>query len=569
MSNVRRVYVEKKPAFAVQAKELKHEVSSYLGIKSVTAVRVLIRYDVENISDEVFDKACKTVFAEPPVDDLYLEKFESAEDSHIFSVEFLPGQFDQRADSAVQCASSFAFSSSQRLLASTYSLFAINLFGFLIYYDFCAKLQKSIVSAKEKGELFFFYQRKAVPLHPNHQKYDMPQTLHIAIIGGGAAGFFAAIEAKRNFPHADITIFEKNSKVLAKVEITGGCVSVTGIKDQFALEGETLTREYASIALGAAFHPYFVGGTFDPEAVGIEKQMLKKALEDEINDKRLYCLHQANREFFGDSPAGVRQEGYLEEVDGLTPAMLTAAYRQMLRTANIELLVLGCDAAQTAAIRDALLAELACIDRAPLPLVENMAMPAIAPVHKTENYDMVQAKLCMLFTLGQPMQPQQLAAVRLAMALYGGSVTSRLFLNVRERDHLCYYCSSSFQSFTGSMAVNSGVEHADAARAEQAILKELADLCTGPITDEEFEDCRRGLLSGMNGVEDSLGGIESWYYIEVLRAGANSAAPIQSPEQARNALRTVTKDEVRDILRRLTLSVSYLLTKEDAAHAAE
>ena len=72
------------------------------------------------------------------------------------------------------------------------------------------------------------------------------------------------------------------------------CVSVTGIKDQFALEGETLTREYASIALGAAFHPYFVGGTFDPEAVGIEKQMLKKALEDEINDKRLYCLHQAN-----------------------------------------------------------------------------------------------------------------------------------------------------------------------------------------------------------------------------------------------------------------------------------
>ena len=77
MSNVRRVYVEKKPAYAVQAKELKHEISSYLGIKSVTNVRVLIRYDVENISDEVFEKACRTVFAEPPVDDLYLEKFRS------------------------------------------------------------------------------------------------------------------------------------------------------------------------------------------------------------------------------------------------------------------------------------------------------------------------------------------------------------------------------------------------------------------------------------------------------------------------------------------------------------
>ena len=103
MSNVRRVYVEKKPAYAVQAKELKHEISSYLGIKSATNVRVLIRYDVENISDEVFEKACRTVFAEPPVDDLYLEKFEAAEGANIFSVEYLPGQFDQRADSAVQC----------------------------------------------------------------------------------------------------------------------------------------------------------------------------------------------------------------------------------------------------------------------------------------------------------------------------------------------------------------------------------------------------------------------------------------------------------------------------------
>ena len=103
MSNVRRVYVEKKPSFAVKAKELKHEISSYLGIQTVTNVRELIRYDVENISDDVFEKACHTVFAEPPVDDLYLEKFEAADGAHVFSVEFLPGQFDQRADSAVQC----------------------------------------------------------------------------------------------------------------------------------------------------------------------------------------------------------------------------------------------------------------------------------------------------------------------------------------------------------------------------------------------------------------------------------------------------------------------------------
>jgi len=210
-------------------------------------------------------------------------------------------------------------------------------------------------------------------------------------------------------------------------------VSITGIKDQFALEGEKLTQEYAALALGTAFHPYFVGSTFDPEAVGIEKQMLKKALEDEVNDKRLYCQRQANREFFGDSPAGVRQEGYLEEVDGLTPETLTEAYNEMLRTANIELIVLGCDEASTTAVKDALLTELSAIDRAPLPRAENIAMPRREPVRKVEHFDTTQAKLCMLFTLGRPMQPEQLAAVRLAMALYGGSVTSRLFLNVRER----------------------------------------------------------------------------------------------------------------------------------------
>ena len=103
MSSVRRVYAEKKPDFAVQAKDLKHEISSYLGIKSVTGVRVLIRYDVENISDEVFEKACTSVFSEPPVDDLYRENFETAAGARVFSVEYLPGQFDQRADSAVQC----------------------------------------------------------------------------------------------------------------------------------------------------------------------------------------------------------------------------------------------------------------------------------------------------------------------------------------------------------------------------------------------------------------------------------------------------------------------------------
>lgn len=101
--SVKRIYVEKKKPYAVKAKELLEEIGSYLGISTVSAVRVLIRYDIEKLSEETYEKACVTVFSEPPVDDLYEERFDASDDSHIFSVEFLPGQFDQRADSAVQC----------------------------------------------------------------------------------------------------------------------------------------------------------------------------------------------------------------------------------------------------------------------------------------------------------------------------------------------------------------------------------------------------------------------------------------------------------------------------------
>ena len=103
MSSVRRVYVEKKPEFAVQAKDLKHEIKNYLGIRDIKEVRILIRYDVENISDDTFEKACNGIFSEPPVDILYHNAFPETENAKVFSVEFLPGQFDQRADSAVQC----------------------------------------------------------------------------------------------------------------------------------------------------------------------------------------------------------------------------------------------------------------------------------------------------------------------------------------------------------------------------------------------------------------------------------------------------------------------------------
>ena len=100
--SVKRVFVEKKPEFAVQAKELRAEIESYLGISGVTGVRVLIRYDIENISEDVYKQAVATIFCEPPVDDVFEGTFPHDAKDTVFSVEYLPGQFDQRADSAEQ-----------------------------------------------------------------------------------------------------------------------------------------------------------------------------------------------------------------------------------------------------------------------------------------------------------------------------------------------------------------------------------------------------------------------------------------------------------------------------------
>lgn len=336
-------------------------------------------------------------------------------------------------------------------------------------------------------------------------------------------------------------------------------VSVTGIKDEFALEGEDLTAEYADLVFGVAFRPYLVNGRFDEEALAIERGKLRQQLQAEVNDKRLYCVRQARRRFFGDSLAGVERDGYLEEVDGVTPQLLTQVYEEMLCRASIEVTAIG---AKDETVRRLLLAALEGRKRdwqAPLP---GLFMPRQQPDHQVETMDMVQAKLCLLFTAGRCTGAQEIAASRLAMALYGGSVTSRLFLNVREKQSLCYYCSSSYTSVTGCMMVDSGVEPANAQKAEAAILKELAQLCDGPITDEEMEDCRRGLLSSLESVEDSLSGLEGWYFAEIARGG-----PVSTPAQARAALEQVTKEQVRQVLRQFTLSVRYLLTPEVNDHA--
>lgn len=334
-------------------------------------------------------------------------------------------------------------------------------------------------------------------------------------------------------------------------------VSISGIKDCFALDGEVLSSEYASILLGVAFDPYFENGMFSEEAVRIEKQTLARQLESEINDKRLYCVRQARRRFFENSPAGIERDGYLADLPAVTNQTLTDAYHKMLKEATIDVMVLGAD---SEAIRKALLSKLSALDREPAALQGNLFMPCQQTLHFEEKMELVQAKLCMMFTINQPADVKELNAFRMAMSVFGGSSTSRLFLNVREKQSLCYYCGSRFNSASGCMIVDSGVEPSNVKKAEEAILAELKQLIEGEITKEELENSRRGLLSAMTSVGDSLSGIENWYFGEIMRG-----AEIHTPEESAQQLMTVTEEDIRRLLKEFSLSVSYLVTAKEGS----
>ena len=219
-------------------------------------------------------------------------------------------------------------------------------------------------------------------------------------------------------------------------------------------------------------------------------------------------MRQARRKFFGDSPAGIELGGYPGELVNVTPASLKAEYDRILATATIDVMVQGADEDRVA---DLLLQKLQNLPRTPHPFAAPMGMPPAPPRHFREEIPgLTQAKLCMLFTAGENANPPSVSILRVAMSVLGGSATSRLFRNVREKQSLCYYCGSAAQRATGVMMIDSGVEPGKEERAEAAILAEWEALKNGPITQEEGEDCRRGLLSGRDALGDSVGGLENW-----------------------------------------------------------
>lgn len=327
--------------------------------------------------------------------------------------------------------------------------------------------------------------------------------------------------------------------------------SVTGIRDEYAPGGEALTREYLNLLREMIFRPDVADGAFREQPVAVEKDKLRELCESEINEKRIYCMKQARRRFFKDDPAGLERYGYPDEIAGITGARLYEIWRGLLCGAQIELFVMG---AAEEEVAGAMREEFSAIPRAPRPLCPMTAMPPQKTETCSEEIDAVQGKVCMLFTAGASIPVEELPVLRMAVALLGGVPTSRLFMNVREKQSLCYYCSAAYTQINGVLMVNSGVEFDQAGRLTQAVLREWERLKEEPAQQKEIEDTRRQLQCAMSAVNDNMSSLENWYSGEVSRG------TLYTPEEASAQLDAVTAGDIQACMRRFTLSVVYTLT---------
>ena len=328
--------------------------------------------------------------------------------------------------------------------------------------------------------------------------------------------------------------------------------TIQGIKNQYCLNGEDLLAEMTDVLLGVIFRPCTEDGGFISDWLEVEKFKLREEIEGEINDKRGYCIKMAQRKFFGDGKSGVERLGYLEDVDKINPVELYECYKTMLAESIVEIFVTAPQDDSITAKFAAAFADKALSENAILPIE---VMPATEAQTYSESMNIVQGKVCLYYTSERKLTEEERYHMLVASAIYGGTASSRLFKNVREKQSLCYYCGAAYNGFTGSMRVDSGVEHENCDKVVEAVQKELSDLIEGEITEKEIAETKLVLLNSLDAVQDGLHGLEAWYLNEAIR-GTWTA-----PEFVKEKVGAVTAQQIKDVLGLLHLNVVYKLTK--------
>ncbi len=338
------------------------------------------------------------------------------------------------------------------------------------------------------------------------------------------------------------------------------CVGFVGsfLDDAYTLDGASILERAAGLLGELALNPVTEHGVFCSAYVDGERTNLIGRIRAQINDKRQYAQSRLVAEMCAGEPFGVDRLGSEAAAAAITPEQLWQRYQELLRTAPVELYY--CGSAPVERVEAALRSTLSPLDGGTRGL--RPARPAkhaaTAPRRVEEALDVTQGKLTMGLRTGVDAWDEEYPALALVNAVFGGTTTSKLFLNVREKLSLCYYASSGLMKYKDIMLVSSGVEFGKVGQAEAEIMAQLRNCQEGKFEDWELEGARRSVVSGLTTTLDSQGRLED-YWLGQAVAGLS-----EGPEEMARRVEQVTRDEVTAAAARLQLDTVYFLNGKEA-----
>lgn len=336
-------------------------------------------------------------------------------------------------------------------------------------------------------------------------------------------------------------------------------ISVTGIDDSFALDKTPITAEMAQILCDLLLQPLTEENGFSKKYTELEKNALSDTIDAQINDKRSYALSRLAHTMCSDEPYGLPKYGFKEKIGEITPHSAKEQYDFLLQSSRIEIIFTGCGSAdKVIPIFQKAFSGLSRHYQTPLAGTPHPVSER-EPISNTEEIPVSQAKMVLGFAGGSSPKSREVPAMRLMTTVLGGSPSSKLFANVREKLSLCYYCAARYDSYKGIMIVDSGVEEQNIEKAKSEILIQLADIQNGNITDEEFQSAVLHLENAYSTIPESDYSLESFYLGQILM-GLSS-----TPETEKRKIQQITKQDIVDAAKRLKLDTVYVLSGKGEA----
>lgn len=324
------------------------------------------------------------------------------------------------------------------------------------------------------------------------------------------------------------------------------------IEDKYTLEGENVFSSVCAFLRELLFEPVTEGEAFCSDFVESEKVNLCNAIAAEINDKRSYAVIRMLRAMCSGERYAVPRLGEKEAVEAVTPEGLYRQFQKVLAHSRVELLYVGRKSKEEVA--GLLCRMLEGLPRGELAAVGTEVVERAEQVREvSEAMDVTQGKLSMGFRTGCTGKDLGYPALQVFNVVYGGGVSSKLFRNVRERMSLCYYASSSLEKHKGLMVVSSGIEFSNYEVAKAEILRQLEACRSGDISQEELEQAKAYLLSGMRASKDRPGSLDDFYLSQAI-LGLDAGIDEQMA-----ALEAVNMEDVTAAARNVSLDTVYFL----------